>query len=44
MEIIEDYGTEEIKEFSNIIDAFNYFKSLDVNVEHFGSIKGTLPF
>lgn len=43
MEIIEDYGVEEIQEFSNITDAFNYFKSLDVNVEYFSGIKGTLP-
>lgn len=43
MEIIEDYGVEEIQEFSNIADAFNYFKSLDVNIEYFSGIKGTLP-
>ncbi|WP_370388692.1 hypothetical protein [Snodgrassella alvi] len=44
IEIIEDYGEEEIKEFINISDALNYFKSLGINVQKFSSIKGVLPF
>ncbi|OCG69558.1 hypothetical protein A9G42_04315 [Gilliamella sp. Nev6-6] len=44
MDVIEDYGIEQIKKFSDIIDAVNYFKSLGVNIEQFSSIKGNLPF
>jgi hypothetical protein len=44
MEIIEDYSVEEIKEFSNVTDALNYFKSFGVNIQYFSNIKGTLPF
>ncbi|WP_267344179.1 MULTISPECIES: hypothetical protein [unclassified Gilliamella] len=43
MEIIEDYGVEDIKQFTNISDALNYFKSLDINVQKFSGIKGVLP-
>lgn len=44
MDLIEDYATEEVKGFSNIADAFNYFRFQDVNIENFSPIKGTLPF
>lgn len=43
IEIIEDYGVEDIKQFTNISDALNYFKSLDINVQKFSGIKGVLP-
>lgn len=44
MEMYEDYATEEFSEFSNIEDAFNYFKLQDVDIRKFAPIKRTLPF
>lgn len=44
MGLIEDYAIEEVKEFSNIADAFNYFRFQDINIEEFCPFKGTLPF
>jgi hypothetical protein len=44
MEAIEDYATEEISAFSNIEDAFNYFKLQGVDIGRFSSIRGLLPF
>ena len=40
----EDYATEELSEFSNIEDAFNYFKLQGIDIRKFASIKRTLPF
>ncbi|WP_255454286.1 hypothetical protein [Snodgrassella sp. ESL0324] len=44
MEIYEDYATEEFSEFSNIEDAFYYFKLQGVDIRKFAPIKRTLPF
>ncbi len=32
MEVFEDYATEEISAFSNIEDAFNYFKLQGIDI------------
>ncbi|HCT3173122.1 TPA: hypothetical protein OTT09_004514 [Enterobacter asburiae] len=44
IELIEDYATEEINIFSNIEDAFNYFKLQGVDIVRFSSIRGGVPF
>ena len=44
MAMYEDYATEEFSEFSNIEDAFNYFKLQSVDIRKFAPIKRTLPF
>ena len=44
IELIEDYATEEISAFSNIEDAFNYFKLQGVDTVKFSPIRGVLPF
>lgn len=44
MDLVEDYATEEIKVFLNISDAINYFKLKHIDIEHFSSVKGVLPF
>ncbi|QMI06419.1 hypothetical protein [Citrobacter sp. RHB25-C09] len=44
MEVIEDYATEEISTFSNIEDAFNYFKLQNVDIGKFSPIRGLSPF
>lgn len=41
---MEDYGSEEIKEFFSITDAINYFTSIGVDFSLFRPIKGVLPF
>lgn len=44
MEVFEDYATEEVCVFSNIEDAFNYFKLQHIDIGRFSSIRGVLPF
>lgn len=44
MELLEDYATEKISVFSNIEDAFNYFKLQHIDIGSFSSIRGVLPF
>ncbi|AMO46682.1 Hypothetical protein AKI40_0252 [Enterobacter sp. FY-07] len=44
MELVEDYATEEISSFSDIGDAFNYFRGQGVDITRFSAIRGTLPF
>ncbi|EHP0992186.1 hypothetical protein KN848_001165 [Salmonella enterica] len=44
MDVMEDYGSEEIKEFFSITDAINYFTSIGVDFSLFIPIKGVLPF
>lgn len=40
IEMVEDYGSEEIVAHNSITDALFYFQSKDVKIECFSSFKG----
>lgn len=44
MDVVEDYGCEEIKEFQLITEAVDYFKSIGVDILQFKGVKRSLPF
>lgn len=44
IEMVEDYGSEEIVAHNGITDALYYFQSKDVKIECFSFFKGVLPF
>lgn len=44
IEMVEDYGSEEILVHNSITDALLYFQGKGVKIEYFSFFKGVLPF
>lgn len=44
MDVMEDYGEEEVSDFSDLTSALEHLKDKGADIEKFKAIKGVLPF